>query len=125
MQQNVARLTIRQTRAIEALLTEPSQEKAAKKAKVSRATLARWLSEPAFQQAYQEARAKLLETVLTALNAASIRAVKTLMSVMGDTEAQPAARVSAARAVLDNLLRIHETVEIEQRLAALEQVGEK
>lgn len=119
-------LTAQQARTIEALLTEPTQEKAATKAKVSRATITRWMGEPTFKQAYSEARSQLIETVMTALHSASVKAVTTLTDVMSDKEAQPSARVSAAKAVLDNLLRSREQIEIEERLKSLEkQLSEK
>lgn len=120
MRQNETSLTAKQAKAIECLLSEPTQEKAAQKAKISRATLSRWLTESAFQRDYREARKGLLEAVLTSLQAASIKAVETLNAVMGNTEAQPSARVSAARTVLDNLLRSREQLEIEERLQAIE-----
>jgi hypothetical protein len=113
-------LTAQQARTIEALLTEPTQEKAAVKAKVSRATITRWMSGPTFKQAYSEARSQLIETVMTALHSASVTAVTTLTDVMDDKEAQPSARVSAAKTVLDNLLRSREQIEIEERLKNLE-----
>jgi hypothetical protein len=122
MLQNETELTAKQAQAIEALLSEPTQEKAAEKAKVSRATLARWLAEPVFRQALKEARNQLLENILTALQAASVKAVQTLGEVMDDTTAQPSARVSAAKAVLDNLLRSREQLELEERLKTLEEL---
>ena len=120
MSQNEPKLTPAQSRAIEALLSEPTREKAAEKAGISRATLTRWLTEPGFKCAYREARDMLLETTLSALQGAASTAVNTLADVMGDKEAQPSARVSAAKVVLDNLLRSREQLEFEQRLKALE-----
>jgi transcriptional regulator with XRE-family HTH domain len=121
MEQNDAGLTAKQEAAITALLTEPSQEQAAKKAGVSRSSLRRWLASEDFQSAYKRAKSESLEAVLTALQGAAIKAVMTLRDVMDDVDAKPSERVSAAKAVLDNLLRSREQLEIEDRLRTLEQ----
>lgn len=114
------RLSAKQQRAIEALLRESTTRAAASAAGVSEATIFRWLAESVFAAAYREARSRLLESTLTALQAASTEAVKVLQEVMGNYEAMPAARVSAARAVLDFALKGREQIEIEERLRALE-----
>lgn len=111
-------------RAIETLLREPTTRAAAATAGVSEKTLWRWLSDPAFARAYREARSRLLESTLTTLQAASVEAVKVLQEVMNGYEVQPAARVSAARAVLDFALKGREQIELEERLRALESAVE-
>src|SRR5262245_8742563 len=114
------RLSAKQQRAIEALLTEPTTRAAAQAAGVGETTIFRWLAEPAFSTAYRAARSRLLESTLTELQAASTEAVETLREVMNSPLAMPAARVSAARAVLEFSLRAREEIEIEERLRALE-----
>lgn len=113
-------LTGKQQRAIEALLSEPTTKAAAEKAKVSEATLHRWLNEDSFFDAYRDARGQLLETTLTTLQSASTDAVICLRSVVNDVNAPTTARVSAARNVLDFALRAHEVLEVEERLRILE-----
>lgn len=118
------RLSAKQQRAIEALLTEPTTRAAAEAAKVSEATIFRWLAEPVFAAAYREARGRLLESTLTALQAASADAVTCLRDVINDKAAQVSARVSAAKTVIELGLKARETLEVEERLAYLEKVFE-
>ncbi|MCW5967582.1 MAG: hypothetical protein KIT57_03650 [Blastocatellales bacterium] len=117
-------LTDKQLRAIDALLKEPTTRAAATAAGVNERTLFRWLSDATFAQAYRAARSRLLESTLTALQAASVEAVKILREVMANYEAQATARVSAARAVLDFALKGREQIELEERLRALESAVE-
>lgn len=118
------RLSAKQQRAIEALLTEPTTRSAAEAAKVSEATIFRWLAEPVFAAMYREARGRLLESTLTALQAASADAVTCLRDVINDKAAQVSARVSAAKTVLELGLKAREVLEVEERLAYLEKAFE-
>ncbi len=120
MTQNEAGLTAKQETAITALLTEPSQEKAAKKAGVSRSSLLRWLADESFRQAYETARSESVQRILQSLQSASLEAIETLRAVMKDKLAGAPARVAAARCVLDNMLRSREALDIEERLRNLE-----
>ena len=117
----MAALTPKQQRAIEALLKNPTTRAAAQAAGVSETTIFRWLADPAFSKAHREARGRILESTLLALQSASSDAVQTLRAVMNDHDALPAARVSAARSVLEFALKARTELEIEERLAALEQ----
>jgi hypothetical protein len=56
-------LTVKQIKAIEALLSQPTTATAAKAAGVSQATLFRWLNDPTFAAAYRSAR-KHVESLL-------------------------------------------------------------
>ena len=114
-------LTVKQIRAIEALLASPTTREAAKVCKIGETTIWRWLAEPAFSEAYRGARWRLLESTLTQLQSASGDAVATLKAVMKDEEAPHSAKVSAARAILEFSLRGREELETEQRLSAIEQ----
>lgn len=117
-------LTPKQMRAIEALLKEPTTAAAAKDAKISETTLWRWLQEPLFSAAYRTARGRLLEGTLTALQAASVRAVETLRNVLDDATAKPGEKISAARSILEYALKGREVLETEERLAYLEKMLE-
>lgn len=117
-------LSAKQQKAIEALLCEPTIQAAAQAAGVARATIFRWLSDVSFASAYKSARGQLLESMLTALQAASTDAVKTLREVMNDRAAQVSARVSAARTVLEMSLKAREVLQVEARLAYLEKCHE-
>jgi hypothetical protein len=116
-----AKLTTKQQRAMEALLATPTVLAASEAAGVSKTTIFRWLADPDFSAAYREARGQLLEATLAALQAAGAAAVETLKTVMKDETAQPSARVSAARTVLEMTLRAREVLEVEERLRLLEE----
>ncbi len=118
------RLSAKQQRALEALLTEPTTRAAAAAAEVSEATIWRWLAEPEFSAAYRAARGRLLESTLTALQSASVDAVVCLREILNDKTAQVSARVSAAKSVLELGLKARETLETQERLAYLEKALE-
>ncbi|MBL8189229.1 MAG: hypothetical protein JNK38_14570 [Acidobacteria bacterium] len=118
------RLSAKQQRAIEALLSEPTTRAAAAAADVSEATIWRWLAEPEFSVAYRAARGRLLESTLTALQSASADAVVCLREILNDKTAQVSARVSAAKSVLELGLKARETLETQERLAYLEKALE-
>ena len=110
----------KQQRAIDALLRNPTTRAAARAAGVSEPTIFRWMNEPAFAKAYREARGRILESTLSALQSASSDAVKTLKRVMANNLARPGERVSAARTVLEFALKASEKLEVEERLRVLE-----
>ena len=114
-------LTAKQQRAIESLLREPTIQSAAESAQVGKTTIFRWLAEPEFSAAYKQQRGQLLESTLTALQAASVDAVTCLREVLNDKSALVTARVSAARAVLEISLKAKAELETEERLRALEE----
>jgi hypothetical protein len=114
-------LRTNQQRAITAPMTSPTIEKAARAAGVSKATMFRWLAEDDFSKALREASSSLLEGAVATLQAGSSEAVEALRGVLADKLATDAAKVSAARTILDMALRCREMFEVEQRLAELEQ----
>jgi phage terminase small subunit len=114
------KLTARQVKAIEALLTEPNATAAATVAGVSKPTIFRWLANADFVAAYRDARMRLLESALAKLQATADDAVETLKTVMNSASAPAPARVSAARCVLEMALKSRDTLEVEERLKALE-----
>jgi len=113
-------LTAKQTRILGILLKTPSVAEAASRAGVTTRTIFRMLNDPTFAEAYREAREKLLGDVLVALESASTQAVATLRDVMSGDGISAAAKVSAARTVLEMALRGREMIEFEERLRALE-----
>jgi hypothetical protein len=96
---------------------------AAAQAGVSEATAYRRLAEPEFRRRLQALRADMVQRTAGTLTAAANEAVRTLLELLKGA-APPAARLGAARAVLELGMKVRETAELEQRLAALEeQVG--
>ncbi len=113
-------LTLKQRKAVAALLTEPDTTAAAKAAGVSRDTVYRWLTEPAFQAALRDAEAGALAAVSRSLVRLAERAAATLDGAMTDPEAASGTKVRAADIVLARLLQVRELVALETRVAELE-----
>lgn len=113
-------LSTSQQKAIVALLAEPTIKQAAEAAAVGERTLHRWLSEPEFAAAYRQARREATGQAVAQLQKAAGGAAVILASIAEDKANPPAARVSAARAILDYAVRAIELEDISARLEALE-----
>jgi hypothetical protein len=106
--------------AIHALCTHRSIEEAARAAGIGERTLHRWMKKPEFQDAFREARRTVFSQANARMQQASSAAVSTLLKVMIDPAAPPAARVRAADRILDGAYRATQMEDIECRLSALE-----
>ena len=115
------KLSRKKEQAIIALLEAPTVKEAAELVKINPATLYKWMALPEFEEAYREARHRAMGEAIARLQQASSEAVDTLRDVMGDQEATPASRVTAARAVLELGLRATELELVDERLARLEE----
>ncbi len=115
------RKTRRTDEAVAALLTEPTIADAASKCHISTRTLKRWLTLPSFKDRYTDAQRELLTAALNRLRTSGHDAVGVLRDVSQDTEAGSAARVAAARSLIELLLRGCAFDELEARLQKLEQ----
>src|SRR5262245_18970597 len=93
---------------------------AADKAGISERTAYRRLQEPAFQQRLREVRAEIVQRTAGALTAASLAAVHTLIDLQSQ-ETPSATRLGAARAIIELSTKLRESVELTERIAALEQ----
>ncbi|MGB9663240.1 MAG: phBC6A51 family helix-turn-helix protein [Moorellaceae bacterium] len=114
------KLTRKQEQAIAALLEQPELTLAAKAVGVSPVTLWRWLQKPEFKEAYEAAKKRLVEGAINRIQAATGKALDTLLEVMGSGEKE-SARVSAAKTILDLAFHVAALEEIEKRLEALEE----
>ncbi len=97
---------------------------AARQSGLSERTIYRRLADPEFRQKMRESRAEMSQRALGMLTAASLEAVKTLLSLQKDN-VQASVRLGAARAVLELGSKMRGDVDFEERLCALEerQVG--
>jgi hypothetical protein len=109
-------LTPTQERAVIALLASPSLEAAAKSAKVSVSSLRRWRLEPAFIEAYRQARFTLLEASTAKLRNAASSAVDVLQAAMEDKEAPYSVRIRAAQVILEGAYKSAEMEDLAERL---------
>ncbi len=111
-------------RAILALLSERTIQRAAKKCHVSEWTLRQWLAkDDEFQASYKAARAAAFETGMHRIQVLLARSVDTLEDLLGRKVA-PTVRLGAARTVAeigihqhdaDTILRKLEEIEAQQR----------
>jgi hypothetical protein len=107
-------------RALAALLSEPTMAGAAKQAGISESTLLRWLDDPAFQARYRAARRQVLDQAVSGLQQAAGKAVTVLVAIAEDASAPPAARVSAAKTIIDQGFRGLELTDLAARIEQLE-----
>lgn len=110
-------------KAVVALLQEPTIERAADVTGVGLRTLQRWIIDAIFQEALRKAKADALADATAKLRMASGRAVRVLDSIANNCRATSAARVSAARCILQLGLEAHVIEELELRILALERQG--
>jgi len=117
-------LTPRQRRALESLLASGDVTQAAQSANVARQTVHKWLQQPAFKTALDLAEADKLHSLQSALVRLGDKATATLGAVLDSAAASDGAKVRAADIVLGRLLQLRELVELEARIAALEELAE-
>lgn len=122
MRQNET-LTAKQKAAIVALLEGQTQATAAAAAGVARATIARWLNEPAFVNALRNGSDGAIRAASARLAALSEHAVNAIEATM-TTPTTPGAvvKLRAADALLTHALRVREHADILERLATLEKM---
>jgi phage terminase small subunit len=116
-----ATLSPRQRRFVNAVLTARTIREAASKVKVAESTAWRWLALPGVKAALCEAQDAALAQSARAVAALLTNALDTLSDVMGDSGAPVGARVSAARTILENAVRLVDVVSLAERVAELEQ----
>jgi hypothetical protein len=109
-------------KAITLLLSEKSVERAARKLRVTKRTLYRWMAEPEFKKALSEAKADLLRMASVVLSRNATKAATALGEIFMNKKGRlnQSARVSAA---LWNIRLAHESLELEnfeERLRKLE-----
>lgn len=114
-------LTWRQRRAIASLLTEKDIKAAARAAQVGHRTLCRWLTESTFRQALSTAEGDAIDGATRRLVGLADSAVDTLGDLLDSKDASETVRLRAAQSIIDNLLKLRELRNLEQRIAALEE----
>jgi hypothetical protein len=112
------KMTRRKEQCIEALLSQPTVEAAARAAGVSYPSLKRWLNEPTFKTAYAAARRHLVDDAIRCLQRVTASAVLTLYESLKSPN--PGVRVRAAQIIIEQSLRGVEIGDQESRLAVIE-----
>jgi len=113
-------LTPKQTRAMLAMLEHPTLRDAASAVGIGESTLYRWAQIPAFKSAYMDARREAVRQSIAHLQSATGEAVTCLRNVMNSKTGSDAAKVSAARAVLELALKAVEIEDLAERVQQLE-----
>jgi len=106
-------------RLICALLVSDSIEDACKLSRIPRSTASRTMANPEFKKNYLAARRTALDAACTGLNAAVAESLTALRAIVTGGLSE-AARVSAARSLLEFAERSLTLGEIENRLCAVE-----
>jgi hypothetical protein len=109
--------------ALNALLTENTLEKAARKSGISKRTLIRWMKEPDFRGQYAEAKADALKMASAILTRNASKAALVLAEIFSSKKGKlyQASRVTAA---IGNIRLAHEAFELEsleERVRKLEE----
>lgn len=113
-------LTPKQLNAIHILLTtKGTQQEVAKEVGVPYRTMKRWLNMPHFQDAMRAEAACLWRHAALRLKAAADRAVSRLVEEM-DAKAPNRQRIMAASAVLDHANKLHQMVDLADRVERIE-----
>ena len=116
-------LNSRQAKFIQAMLTAADVEHAAHLAGVSIRAARRWMATPGFRERLASAEGEALHLAGKRLSGLAGEALDTLQALLkSDTEG---IRLRAANSILENMLRVLEIREFDERLARLEAQSEK
>ncbi len=113
-------MTPKKHKALLALLTNPTKERAAEAAGITSKTLRGYLADPEFQAEYKKAFADLVEDATRKVQQTLEPAVAVLREIMEDRSENGQVRVSAARSVLEYGLKMTEQTDILTRIQELE-----
>jgi hypothetical protein len=113
-------VTPKKHKALLALLTNPTKERAAEAAGITSKTLRGYLADPEFQAEYKKAFADLVEDATRKVQQTLEPAVAALREIMEDRSENGQVRVSAARSVLEYGLKMTEQTDILTRIQELE-----
>lgn len=114
-------ITVKQQKAITALLTERTTRDAAKAAGVNEKTLYTWLNDKNFRAALRSAEKDILDDVTRRLSAGQSLALDTLEKLVKSARHE-STKLRASVAWLEMSLKFRDMQEIDERLTALEAV---
>lgn len=121
VRETVPRLSAKQHKALEALLSGATKGDAATAAGVTTRTLNRWLSEDVlFWDTLQGESQRAVFDATRRLTAAMDMAVTTMTAVMSDADAPAAVRLRAAQVSMETAVKLIEVTDILRRLEELE-----
>ena len=112
-------LTTKQIKFIDAMLTEPTIEKACQKAGVSRATGHKYLKVAAVKKTLRIKQDEMMDKTTQMLYLASSNAVSVLSDIMLDNKVNPFIRTQAAKAILEPSYKTHEIFGVVRQIEEL------
>ena len=112
-------ITVKQQKAITALLSERTGRDAAKKAGVSEKTLYTWLADPDFRAALRSAEGDILDTVTRRLGVGQTLALDTLEKLI-QAARHESTKLTACVSWLNMFVKFRDMKNIDERLTALE-----
>ncbi|MFS9012940.1 replication protein [Streptococcus salivarius] len=112
-------LTTKQIKFIDAMLTEPTIEKACQKAGVSRATGHKYLKAAAVKKTLRIKQDEMMDKTTQMLYLASSNAVTVLSDIMLDNKVNPFIRTQAAKAILEQSYKTHEIFGVVRQIEEL------
>jgi len=113
-----AQLSDGQIAFLTALVANPDIALAAEAAGVCRATAYRWMKEPACREELTRQRNEIFAETLATVKAHAAQAVTQLAGLMTTTDER--VRHLACKDMLDRAIKVHDMLDLERRLAALE-----
>ena len=113
-------LTTKQERALQALLSSRNNQEAVAAADVDESTLWRYMKDDKFKARLREAQRGAMHHAESRLQQLSSTAVNVLEELMVKEDAPAAARISAARTIINTALRVSEIEELRERVQQLE-----
>ena len=111
--------TTKQIKFIDAMLTEPTIEKACQKAGVSRATGHKYLKVAAVKKTLRIKQDEMMDKTTQMLYLASSNAVTVLSDIMLNTKVNPFIRTQAAKAILEQSYKTHEIFGVVRQIEEL------
>lgn len=117
--------TIPDEKIIAVLLTTSTRIEAADNLGISTETLYKRMKKDTFKVKYQKAKDDLISDAIGYLQATMKEAIDTVAEVMRDTDNAPQVRINAADTIMRYAIKLTETVEIVERIEALEETHRK
>jgi hypothetical protein len=111
-------LTKRQEQVLPFILSSPSYEEAARKAKISPKQIYQWLKEDEFKNELIRKRNEIFRESLAFLKNSVLRASQTLICLLDSTDDR--LKMQAADKILNNAFKGAELFDLEERLDCLE-----
>ncbi len=113
-----ASLTLRQLRTIAAILNTPNMEAAARRARVGRTTIYKWLREPAFRGELTHQQNEVFDAAFVRIKILVGKAVNGLGDLI-EAKSESVKRAACCD-ILDAALKVKELHEMEARLVIIE-----